>query len=229
VNMMTQPLRKTVAPSDAGFTLVEVLLVVAMSTLLGLAIATSVMGSVAFFSQVQVNAVESARDEKIITEFQQRVRNMDTLQAASSTSLSFIYRDTSSCQLHVYSLESDTVHSGRLQLRHTITSVTVNGLLTCDSVTSRLTGGTLSPQTNRVEVNDLGPTSAFSYLDNGGQTTYRAGDTNYNAAVALPTCQIAGVNLTLYTRFNTRSQTEPDLVESTTVGILENVRGLTTC
>jgi prepilin-type N-terminal cleavage/methylation domain-containing protein len=212
--------------SDAGFTLIEVLMVVAMSALLGIAITASIMGSMTFFSQVQVNAVQSAKNAKVFTELEQKIRGMDTLQSATSSSLGFIYRDTSTCQYHVYTLETDTNHNGRLRLRHTITSESVSGLLTCDSVSAALTGGTITPQVDRVEASDLGSTSAFKYNDGGGQTTFRLGDLGYNAATVLPLCQIAGVNLTLYTRFTTRNSTEPDLVENVTVSILNNVRGL---
>jgi Tfp pilus assembly protein PilE len=225
VNTFNRPISQEHS-SEAGFTLIEVLLVVAMSTLLGIAITASIMGSMTFFSQVQVNAVQSAKNEKIFTEFETRARAMDTLQSATSSSLGFIYRDTTACQYHVYTLETDPDHNGRERLRHTITSVTVNGLITCDSVNGLLTGGTLSPQANRIEASDLGAASTFSYIDGGGQTTYRPGDANYNASVALPLCQVAGVNLTIYTRFTTRNSTEPDLVENVTVGILNNVRGL---
>lgn len=213
---------------EHGFTLIESLLVVAMSALLGTAIVGTVMASLNVMSQVELNAADGGKNQKAYTDFAWHARNMDRLAAATSTAAAFTYRALNSCQMHVYSLESDPRHVNRVQLRHQITSVDLTGLSSCDSVYNLLISGTVSPQVDRIEANDLNPQSSFAWLNTAGGTEPRPGNATYDSGHTIPTCQLSAVSMTLYTHYYSKDTQVPDQPENVTVALLANARG-TTC
>lgn len=217
--------RTSHSASEAGFTVIEVVIAAAMSLVLGVAIVTIVASSMEMTATMQANGSVSARAEAALTAFARVARDADKVVTATADTLVVNYRTQNRCERHTYQLVADPDRPARRALQHQILAFTVQGTTTCANVDPSLTSGQ-TPQTQRVELADLSPESRFDYYANTGQRTLRLGDDGFNPAENLPACQLGSVQLTVYSPIYP-ADANADQEDTIRVAFRNNARGLT--
>jgi type II secretory pathway pseudopilin PulG len=218
--------RKHSADRQGGFTIVETVVAAAISLILAAAIITVILSSMNLVGQSQLNAVDSAKSQAILTTFENVTRDADQVKVASGNTLVFNYRAQTRCERHTYQFGPDPKHSGRLQLTHMILALTLPGSLTCAAVDGQLSSGAHNPQTTRVEASNLAADSGFTYYASTGQHILRLGDPGFNPATNIPTCQIGSVAIALSIP-HLAAGTDTGQSDRTQIAFRNNARGLT--
>lgn len=211
--------------SDAGFTLIEVLVAMSMSLIIGMSVVTIVIASMNILGVSQAVSVADAKTQAVLNSFGTTVREADSIKSVSKDSLVVNYRTENRCERHTWTFTGDPEHAGRMQLSHTILALTLPGTLVCAAVDPSLSSGTIAPQTSRVEITNLGAGSRFTYFDSASKKTSVLGDEGFNATQALPLCQIASVSILLQTP-NIRAGGSYTNDQITQVAVRNNARGL---
>jgi hypothetical protein len=218
--------RTALRGNEAGYTVLETIVAASITMMLSLAIVSIVFSSLEVIGKSQINAIEGAKSEAVLTSFANIARDADQLKAASSTTLIFHYRTQNRCERHSYQFVSDPANSGRLRLTHTILALQLPGSLPCSSVDPSLSSGQLSPQTTRTELANLGPQSGFTYYANTGQRAPQLGDEGFNPASGIPLCRVGSVAIALET-VNLAGTMSASQLDRTQVAFRNNARGLT--
>lgn len=221
------PQKRRRHPSDGGFTLVEMLVAMSISLVLGISIVTVIMSSMNIMGVSQAVAVADAKTQAVLNSFGSTVRDADSIKSISKDSLVVNYRTSNRCERHTWTFTGDPDNEGRVQLVHTVLALTLPGTLACASVDPSLSSGQLAPQTDRIELNNLGAGSRFGIFDAANKQVKVLGDEGFNAESMIPLCQISSVSILLQTP-NMRAQgNNYTNDQKTQVGVRNNARGLT--
>lgn len=186
--------------SADGFTMTEVLASVAISIVLSVAVTAIILSTLNLVTDSELAAGTGAKAQKVLMSFTSTAREASKISAASTVNLTFSYRAKSSCELHEYSFEGDPVNVGRLRLRHQVTAVSLPTGAKCSAVDTLLLGGTISPTTDRYEIDDLASTSRFTYFATTGQQVLVPGDAGYNVNGTTALCLLGSVAMNLDVR-----------------------------
>lgn len=209
---------------NSGFSMVELVFALAMSAVLGLVAAGIVIWTINIAARTQANQVQSAQSAQILSNFENTVRDSDSIVSATANTFSYIFQRFGNCEYHTYTF----VTSGStLNLSHTVQAVTLSAGQLCLNVTSGLIAGTIGSSTNSTDATNLDPTSGFQYFSLDGQRSYRSGETLYVASSALAVCQIGSATMNLVTSQQNIARASVAKTETVTAGIRANSFGLT--
>ena len=209
---------------NSGFSLIELVVALMMSSVLGLAATGVVIWTINIAARTQANQVQSAQSAQILSNFENTVRDSDSIVSATATTFSYIFQRFGSCEYHTYTF----VTSGStFNLSHTVQAVTLSAGQLCLNATSGLIAGTIGSSTTSTDAVSLDPTSGFQYFSLDGQRSYRSGEIGYVASSALAVCQIGSATINLVTSQQNIARASVAKTETVTAGIRANSFGLT--
>ena len=197
---------------------------VGMSSVLGLAASGVVMWTINIGARAQVNMIQSAQSQQILNNFENTVRDSDSITNATATSLSYIFQRFGNCEYHTYTFSTT---SGVTSLVHTVRAATLTAGQYCLNVRTALVAGTIGSLTTTTEATNLDVSSGFNYFSADGKRSLRSGETGYDATAVLPLCQMGSVAINLVTATQNNARATVLKTETTTAGIRQNSFALT--
>jgi prepilin-type N-terminal cleavage/methylation domain-containing protein len=209
---------------DRGFSLIEMVVALSLSTILGISVTSIVVWTVNLTARSQANAIISGQSEKVLTGFETTVRDSDQIISATRTQLVYIFQRLNFCEEHTYTF---VTVSGVTSLTHIVRSAALTAGNYCSDITPTLLAGTVGTQTTKLEATNLDATSGFTYYSAEGQRTFVSGETDYSLSTVVPPCLLGSVTMTLITATQNNDRSSAAKTETVTAGIRTNTFGLT--
>lgn len=208
----------------SGFSMIELVVALMMSSVLGLAAVGIVIWTINIAARTQANQVQSAQSAQILSNFENTVRDSDSIVNATATSFSYIFQRFSNCEYHTYTF---VTAGSTVNLSHTVDAVALSPGQYCLNVSAGLIAGTIGSVTSSTDATGLDPASAFQYFSLDGQRSYRSGEAGYNASAVISLCQIGSVTMNLVTSQQNIARASIAKTETVTAGVRSNSFGLT--
>lgn len=216
---------KKILQDPKGFSMIEVLGAIAITMLLASTLTLVVASTTQMLAEVEQQSLQGLKNQQVLSDFTTNSREAINIVSATTTELKYTVRAQNTCELHHYQFLADPSNSGQMLLNRKITAVSIAAGIPCSSVEGPLISGTIAPQTNRVEINNLNSGSKFAFYSKTGQKALVSGDVGYDSAKAPVLCQLGSVAMTLDTKVTNRNKTK-NSVEVVRAAFRNNTRGL---
>lgn len=192
---MVRTRAKKVQNGDAGFTIIELVAAVAITTLLGIAIISVIIGVLDSNGKTQINAATTVKAQHALTNFEQNVKQAEEIVSASKHSVQFFYRANNRCEFHTYQFAPDQNLPQKLSLVHTIRSGFVPGTVDCSALSDSILSRSIGVLTERIELENLGAGSRFFYYGDNSAQIPRPGDADFRIRDQVNPCQITAIQI----------------------------------
>lgn len=185
--------------AQQGFTIVELVAALAITSLLGIAIISVIIGVLESNGKTQINAATTVRAQHVLTSFETDIKQAEEVIAADRHSVMFFYRANNRCELHTYKLVPDPQTEDKIALFHSIRSGFVPGTVDCSTLKTNILTSETPALTERIELRNLGLGTRFYYFAENGDFAPRPGDPEFRISDQISSCRISAVQLVLQT------------------------------
>lgn len=182
-----------------GFTLIEVVAALAITTVLGIAVVTVIIGVLESNGKTQINAATTVKAQHVLMAFERNTKQAEELVSASKHGIQFFYRADNRCELHTYQFVPDAETPKKLSLYHSVRSGFVPGTVDCSTLKDNILANSAGALTERTELTNIGPGSRFIFYAENGDSTPRPGYAEFRLADQVPPCKIAAIEIVLET------------------------------
>jgi hypothetical protein len=211
--------------SEEGFTLTEIAVAAMLSAALGTAVTALITSTITLVGKIESNATSYATTQKVLDNFETLARDALKVKSVSPMSIFFTYQRGTKCELHYYLLYPDSTGIG-MKLTHSITEIALSNNTNCNNIDASLSAGALASPTVTTELDNLGPSTRFSYYSATGQQVLVPGDPAYDPTAFIPICQLGGVDFTIENSLSATGSAASTSVEDVRVAFRSNVMGV---
>lgn len=191
--------KRAIHNDQKGFTVIELVAALAITSLLGIAVVTVIIGVLESNGKTQINAATTVQAQHVLMAFERNAKQAEELISASRHGLQFFYRADNRCELHTYQFVPDSENPKKLALFHSIQSGFVPGTVDCSMLKDNILTSGSGAITTRTELSSLGANSRFVYYAENGDVAPRPGYAEFQVNDQVVPCKIAAVEIVLET------------------------------